>query len=159
MSEITRGVIGMPLKLAMSSELSRRQFHACAQSLLTELEGYRQGAQAEADAGDEARRELKDAKTMIEILRKFSNEMLGVAFEGGYLDGADVQDIGVRCGVLTVHEVKERCGEVCACAEYGFPTECYRKTSVTQSRDATVSMHTQNLTRQASTENELGETP
>jgi hypothetical protein len=28
MSEITRGVIGMPLEMAMESELSRRQFHS-----------------------------------------------------------------------------------------------------------------------------------
>lgn len=42
MSEITRGAIGMPFELAMSSELSRRQFHSIAQALLKErdqLEG------------------------------------------------------------------------------------------------------------------------
>ena len=38
MSEVTRGIIGMPLHLAMSSELSRMQFHACAQGLLAEVE-------------------------------------------------------------------------------------------------------------------------
>jgi hypothetical protein len=36
MSEVTRGVIGMPLHLAMSSELSRRQFHSCAQQVFAE---------------------------------------------------------------------------------------------------------------------------
>jgi hypothetical protein len=38
MSEITRGVIGMPFKLAMGSEMSRRQFHACAQEVFVEKE-------------------------------------------------------------------------------------------------------------------------
>lgn len=92
--------------------------------------------------------EVDALRAELEVLRTFSNEMLGVAFEGGSLDGANVQDIGVRCGVLTVHEVEVRCGEILACAEYDFPTECYRKTSVTQGRDATVSTHTQNLMRQ-----------
>lgn len=36
MSEITKGVIGMPFELAMGSELSRRQFHSAAQELLAE---------------------------------------------------------------------------------------------------------------------------
>lgn len=38
MSEITRGIIGMPFELAMSSELSRRQFYACAQGLIADFE-------------------------------------------------------------------------------------------------------------------------
>lgn len=38
MSEITRGVIGMPFKLAMGSDLSRRQFHARAQDLMAECD-------------------------------------------------------------------------------------------------------------------------
>jgi len=38
MSEITRGVIGMPLEMAMESELSRRQFHSIAQDLLRDFD-------------------------------------------------------------------------------------------------------------------------
>ncbi|QEQ88695.1 MULTISPECIES: hypothetical protein [Pseudomonas] len=38
MSEITRGVIGMPLDLAMASSLSRAQFHARAQALLVDFD-------------------------------------------------------------------------------------------------------------------------
>ncbi|WP_447651594.1 hypothetical protein [Pseudomonas abietaniphila] len=67
MSEITRGVISMPLKLAMSSDLSRRQFHACAQSLLMELEASQQGAKAEADAGDEARSQVLTLKAQLQV--------------------------------------------------------------------------------------------
>lgn len=37
MSEVTRGVIGMPLDLAMASSLSRAQFHARAQALLADF--------------------------------------------------------------------------------------------------------------------------
>lgn len=39
MSEITGGVIGMSFEMAMSSELSRRQFHSIAQALLAERDG------------------------------------------------------------------------------------------------------------------------
>jgi hypothetical protein len=38
---MTRGVIMMPLELAMSSELSRMQFHSRAQDLLVERDTYR----------------------------------------------------------------------------------------------------------------------
>ena len=41
MSEITRGVIGMPYEMAMESELSRRQFHAIARELFAENERLR----------------------------------------------------------------------------------------------------------------------
>jgi len=41
MSEITRGVIGMPYEMAMESELSRRQFHAIARELYAENERLR----------------------------------------------------------------------------------------------------------------------
>ncbi len=60
MSEITRGVIGMPFEMAMQNEFSRRQFHSIAQALLTErdqlraeLAGLRTGfdAQNEVIAG------------------------------------------------------------------------------------------------------------
>jgi hypothetical protein len=44
MSEITRCVIGMPFHLAMSSELSRRQFYSIAQALFAENETLRQNA-------------------------------------------------------------------------------------------------------------------
>ena len=114
---------------------AREIFHYVANptvvlALLAELDGYQQGAKAEADAGDEAREEVRRLKEENEILRIFSNEMLGCVFEGGALDGGDIAIIGARCGVLTVRDVEEPCGEVCACAEYGFPGECYRKTDV-----------------------------
>lgn len=76
MSEITRCVIGMPFDMAMESEISRRQFHAIARELLTEndrlkadLDSYKQGAKVEADAGDEARTEVRQLKAENEELR------------------------------------------------------------------------------------------
>lgn len=42
MSEITRGVIGMPFEMAMGSELSRRQFYSVAQALFAENERLRE---------------------------------------------------------------------------------------------------------------------
>jgi hypothetical protein len=44
MSEITRGVIGMPFDMAMGSDLSRRQFHSVAQGLLAEVDALRKVA-------------------------------------------------------------------------------------------------------------------
>ena len=39
MSEVmTRGIIGMPFEMAMSTDLSRLQFHARAQELLADVE-------------------------------------------------------------------------------------------------------------------------
>jgi len=43
MSEITRVAIGMPFEMAMSSELSRRQFHSVAQALLAERDQLNAG--------------------------------------------------------------------------------------------------------------------
>jgi hypothetical protein len=65
-----------------------------------------------------------------DTLRAFANEMVSAAFEGGSFDGGDIQDIAVKHGLLRIEQPEEECGEVCACREYGFPTECYRKTGL-----------------------------
>lgn len=56
MSEVSRAVINMPYELAMSSELSRRQFHGIAQSMqsdhdkrVAELEAELERLKEEAD--------------------------------------------------------------------------------------------------------------
>lgn len=51
MSEITKGVIGMPLHLAMASDLSRAQFHARAQELLAENERLQSAARTLINLG------------------------------------------------------------------------------------------------------------
>lgn len=78
MSEITRGAIGMPFELAMSSELSRRQFHSIAQALLAER--------------DEMEITITHLEMMIEHLRGgptplFTAVDMGTTAADGFRDG------------------------------------------------------------------------
>lgn len=61
-------------------------------------------------------------------LAAFALELIDGAWEGGSFDGGDIQEAGVRHGLLTVEQRQESCGEHCDCAEHGFPAECYRLT-------------------------------
>ena len=70
------------------------------------------------------------ARAEFEALRAFANEIVAAAFEGGSFDGFDIQDMAVKHGLLRIEQRDEECGEFCACLEYGFPSECYRKTEV-----------------------------
>lgn len=63
-------------------------------------------------------------------LKAFAVEMINASFEGGSFDGGDIQDIAVKHGLLRIERREDECGEACACREYGFPAECYRKTSL-----------------------------
>jgi len=59
----------------------------------------------------------------------FIDEVLEIGFEGGDLDGGDIQALAERHGLLRPVTVKEPCGEGCVCREYNdFPCRCYRKT-------------------------------
>jgi len=66
----------------------------------------------------------------LDALKAFANDMINACFEGGSFDGGDIQDIAAKHGLLRVESRDEECGEVCACREYGFPAECYRKTDL-----------------------------
>lgn len=70
------------------------------------------------------------AERRVEALCEFANEMVSAAFEGGSLDGADIQEIAVKHGLLRIETRQGECGERCACREYGFPAECYRRTEL-----------------------------
>lgn len=61
-------------------------------------------------------------------LAAFALELIDGAWKGGSFDGGDIQEAGVRHGLLAVEQREESCGEHCDCAEYGFPSECYRLT-------------------------------
>ena len=64
MSEITRGVIGMPFDMAMESELSRRQFHSIAQELLQDfgrVTAERDGLQLALNTADQTIDDLQIA--------------------------------------------------------------------------------------------------
>jgi hypothetical protein len=65
-----------------------------------------------------------------DALQAFANEIVSGAFEGGSFDGGDIQDMGVKHGLLRIEQRDDECGEACACREYGFPSECYRKTEL-----------------------------
>jgi len=61
-------------------------------------------------------------------LLAFANELISAALQGGDVSGADIQELAVTHGLLKLEHRDEACGEFCACAEHGFPAECYRKT-------------------------------
>lgn len=65
-----------------------------------------------------------------DALRSFANEIISAAYEGGSFEGGDIQDMAVKHGLLRIESRAEECGEPCACREYGFPAECYRKTAL-----------------------------
>jgi hypothetical protein len=72
----------------------------------------------------------QDLEKRLVSLKAFAAELISASFEGGSFDGGDIQDIGVKHGLLRIERRTEECGEVCACREYGFPAECYRKTDL-----------------------------
>jgi len=65
-----------------------------------------------------------------DALRSFANEIIAAAYEGGSFEGGDIQDMAVKHGLLRIESRVAECGESCACREYGFPAECYRKTAL-----------------------------
>lgn len=75
-----------------------------------------------------------DAET-IAYLRLFALTVME-AWPMGGIDGGELQDIAVTCGLLRPEERSEPCGEQCVCAEYVTPAEfergvtCYRKTDL-----------------------------
>lgn len=63
-------------------------------------------------------------------LLAFANEIISASYEGGSFEGGDIQDLAVKHGLVTIESRDSECGEACACSQYGFPTECYRKTDL-----------------------------
>ena len=60
-------------------------------------------------------------------LNEFAVEVLRGALEGGGFDGGDIQEMGVKYGLLFPEQRTEPCCESgCNCAEFGFPAECFR---------------------------------
>ena len=70
----------------------------------------------------------KDAALLHGALN-FSNSCINDAFEGGDIDGYDIQERAASDGLLRDETITEQCGEHCLCADVtSFPTTCYRKT-------------------------------
>ncbi len=90
------------------------------------VKSYEEIAESHADACAEALTRLAER----DALRSFADEIVSAAYEGGSFEGGDIQDMAVKHGLLRIESRAEECGEACACREYGFPAECYRKTGV-----------------------------
>lgn len=60
--------------------------------------------------------------------KAFAEELINGAFEALIWDGWDIQELGVKHGLLEITPVAERCCEYCNCAQDGFPADCYKKT-------------------------------
>ncbi|WP_156358935.1 hypothetical protein [Pseudomonas sp. NBRC 111137] len=126
--DMTRAVIAMPFELAMGSEISRRQFYARAQTLLADLDEARNGMKH--SCAIRLKKRIEKLETERDQLKAFAVEMINASFEGGSFDGGDIQDIAVKHGLLRIEQREDECGESCACRDYGFPAECYRKTPI-----------------------------
>jgi hypothetical protein len=131
--DVTLAVLGMPYELAMDSEISRRQFYARAQTLLTDLDEARNGMKH--SCAIRLKKRVEQFETERDQLKAFAVEMINASFEGGSFDAGDIQDIAVKHGLLQIERRDEECGEGCACREYGFPAECYRKTGLLAQED------------------------
>ncbi len=70
------------------------------------------------------------ARSQRDQLKAFATEVINASFEGGSFEGGDIQDIALKHGLLRVEQREDECDEACACREYGFPAECYRKTPI-----------------------------
>lgn len=68
----------------------------------------------------------------LSTLRAFAQRVMK-NWPDGDVDGGELQDAAVECGLLAPHKVNEPCGEGCRCAEVGdFPLICYRPTVLLQ---------------------------
>jgi hypothetical protein len=69
----------------------------------------------------------------VKKLCAFAKEVLNAGFEGN-LDGCEIQEIGVKHGLLREVKATEPCTIGCLCEEMGvdFPTTCYRFTPLLQ---------------------------
>lgn len=65
-------------------------------------------------------------------IRAFIRELAQLCWEGGSLDGGDLQDMLVKHGMLTPVTMAKPCEPDCFCgSEYGldaFPLTCYKLT-------------------------------
>lgn len=81
----------------------------------------------------QASERIKNDAKEIAGLRQFAQKVME-AWPMGGIDGGELQEIAVECGLLRPEERREPCGEQCVCAEYATQAEfergvtCYRYT-------------------------------
>lgn len=85
----------------------------------------------------EAADRLDELEAEVAALRKFTGLVLGEhRMNMADVDGFDVQEWAVACGLLEIVEVHEPCGDDCECVEYhgidSFPVECLRNSPIGQ---------------------------
>jgi hypothetical protein len=78
------------------------------------------------DAADALEARLRETEDERDALRGFAREII----EHYQLEVEGVQDAAEKHGLLAPVHVTEACGEDCACVEYGFPVECFRRTAL-----------------------------
>ena len=72
--------------------------------------------------------ELLALRARVAQLEAAHRELAKICWEGGSLDGGELQDILVKHGVLVETIVEKPCSEWCNCEDNDavFPTTCYR---------------------------------
>jgi hypothetical protein len=67
-------------------------------------------------------------------LKALVAKLAEICWDGGSLDGGELQEMLVEAGVLTGVVINEPCGERCRCSEYDVapPWTCYRLTEAFQ---------------------------
>jgi ribulose kinase len=65
-------------------------------------------------------------------LKDFCKEILREVSDGRDFDGADLQELALKYGLLEEVTVNEPCGDACMCNEVvgEFPTTCYRRMEI-----------------------------
>lgn len=127
------------LEAALGREAALREELASIKASVDGYDSPEHAAQVADELGHQCgtlQQRLTVAEQRAENLSVFSKEMIDAAFEGGSLDGAEIQDIAVKHGLLKIENRTEECGDVCACREFGFPSECYRKTDLSALKPA-----------------------
>lgn len=73
--------------------------------------------------------EIERLRADVENLRAFAQACLGDWPDVG-MDGFELQESGLACGLLSRHIVTEPCGDECNCVQDDMSegVECYRKT-------------------------------
>jgi hypothetical protein len=86
-----------------------------------------------ADSAEQVRI-AKDACERANRLMRFAGLVLKAHRNDGWpgdVDGDDLQDWALRCGLIEERQMSEPCGETCTCAEVAdFPTTCYFNTEL-----------------------------